>query len=362
MRSAAIPTLVWALVAVWLLACGSVEERRRLTLERAERALALGDTPRALQVLEGFLSYDPRDQEIVTRMAEIHLGSGSPRAAIHILESLPGDVDLDARSTALLARALVASKQIKRAVLLLAGQDARGKADPEVIEDLLQRVARHGKPTHVELPASWYQRLAELQLKHERFHAAAESLRRVDDTSRRDELFEHLIHEALDAGELALLEELPELEQPPLSPWKLLARHRLLRARGLADDAAAVEQDFLTRYPEHPRRYDVLLSLARREIRAGNAERGLELARGAASLRPTEEDPLVEQAFAFEALGRAEEAERMLEIVLSESPHHAGALQLLSRMDRRRMIEDRPAQGGTGKTRVRLSIDSEVDP
>ena len=335
-------------------ACVDVEQRRQSTLERADQQLALGDSPRALQILSSFLSYDPRDLEIHARMAEIHLDLGTSATALHILESVPGDVDLDARSTRLLARALVGQKRLRRAIDVVKLLEGRGEPVEEVLEDLLGALATRRVPRHADIPDPWIERLVLLQLDKKRFAAAVESLDKLPDGESRQSLSEQLIREAWVDGEVEVLAEMPELDQEPESPWKLLAKHRVLSAKKRFDEAAVLEQRFLQRYPEHTHRYDMLLSSARRQLRSGAPGQSLELARSASTLRPSEAAPLMEQALALEALGRADEAERTLEILLASWPDHGGAARLLSRLDRRRG----GALGGDG-ARIRLSIDTE---
>ena len=351
-RSASLLGLVCIMVS--LFGCVDVEERRRSTLERAERQMALGDHPRALQILSSFLTYDPRDLEIHTRMAEIHLDSGTSATALHILESIPGDVDLDARATRLLARALVVQGNLKRAISVVEILHARGEPVDDLLDDLLRRLAVKGVPRRTDLPDPWKQRVVEMQLERKRFEAAAETLRSVPAGERRHQLLEQLIREAWIADEVEVLGKIPALDQEPESAWKLLAKHRVLSATDRLDEAASVEKRFLARYPNHAHRYDMLLSSARRQIRSGALEQGLKSAQSAAGLRPSEPAALMEQALALEALGRTDEAERTLEVVLSTWPSHSGALRLLSRLDRRR-----GGGGASEAAHIRLSIDTE---
>ncbi len=338
--------------------CVDVEQRRQSTLERADRQLALGDSPRALQILSSFLSYDPRDLEIHARMAEIHLDSGTPSSALRILDSVPGDVDLDARSTALLARALVAEGQLRRAIDVVKLLEARGEPVDRVLDELLDSLATRRIPRHADMPDPWIERLVELQLEKQRFAAAAESLDKLSDEESRRSLSERWLRQAWVDAEVQVLEdvlrEMSELRQGTESPWRLLAEHRVLSVKKRFDEAALLERRFLERYPDHVHRYDMLLSSARRELRSGAPGQSLELARSASTLRPSEAAPLLEQALALEALGRAQDAERTLEILLSSWPQHAGAARLLSRLDRRR-----DGTSGVDRARIRLSIDTE---
>lgn len=349
--------------ALWLVillaaagsACSSVDERRRQTLERASRAMDMGDSQRALSVLDSFLGYDPRDLDVIARKAEILLEIDRPRTALQVLESIPGDVALDRRSRNLLARALVGSKRNTRATRLLTRMKPE-EIDQHTLQTLIERLAQSGPPRSVELPDLWLPRLAEEQLDERRYFAAAETVRRMDDPAERDRWFDRVIRQALDADEIRLLRELDEVDRPPVTAWKLLARHRVLNDRGLGEEAAEVEREFLDRFPEHPRRYEISLSLARRENRGGRFEQALALARAAAALRPAEVEPLVEQALALDALGDADQARRILEMALTSAPGHGGARSLLARLDGRLDREETP---GAGSTRIRLSIDAE---
>ena len=348
---------VWLGTVGWLAlttACVDVEQRRQSTLKRADQQLALGDSPRALQILNSFLSYDPRDLEIHARMAEIHLDSGTSATALRILESVPGDVDLDARSTRLLARALVAQGHLRRAIDVVKLLEARGETVDRVLDDLLDALSTRRVPRYADLPDPWVERLVEMQLEKERFAVAVDTLDRLPDGDSRRQLSERLIREAWIDGEVEVLADMPELDQEPESPWKLLVKHRVLIEKKRFDEAAILERRFLEDYPDHTHRYDMLLSSARRELRSGAPGKSLALARSASTLRPSESAPLMEQALALEALGRADEAERTLELLLASWPSHSGAARLLSRLDRRR-----DGVLGTDGARIRLSIDTE---
>ena len=342
-----------------LTACSSVEERRQATLDRAEYLLDLGDTPKALQVLDSFLSYDPRDPVIHHRMAEIHFDEGRPGQAVAILESIPGDVDLGVDSSDLLVRALVAGGHLRRATAILKRAEADSPAGEEremvaeTVEELLLALAEHGVPDRVKLPAHWWSRVVLLQLEKQRLPSAIRNLEKVTDAELRDSLAERIFAQGLSRQEVELFRPMKELTQPPWSAWKLLVRHRLLTGVGQEDEAAVVEKEFLRLHSNHPKRFDMLLMSSRRHARAGEVNRSLELAQEASALRPTRPEPLVEQALALKALDRRQDAEQALETALSLVPDFRPAKNLLKRWDRQK------EKSSSGSTRLRLTVDSE---
>lgn len=337
--------------------CVSVDERRQTTLERAETLLDRGDRAKALGVLDAFLAFDPRDQIVRRHMARIHLDAANPGQALAVLEALPGDVDRQTETHGIWTEALVAAGRYRQAATMLQRAEARGEPDPAARRDLLQALARCCSAGEVPMPEPWLEELVGLMIDGFRLDAAIVGLAEIQDPARRDELAERLFQAAmarpLESRDIKRFRTVEALHRAPDSPWKLLLRHRLMMQDGLEDEAARLEDRFLSLYQDHPRRFHMLLSAGRRSLRAGDADAGLTLAREAATLKPNRPEPLLDQALAFKALDRTGEAERALETALALQPDFRPARDLLARLDRRSGDAD-------SSLRLRLDIDGKA--
>ena len=353
------PTLIFAFsMAISATACTSVDERRRSVIARAEQLLALGEVERAVTVLEAFRDFDPRDVETTLRLAEIRLDQRRACDALGLLDALAPDAGssvpshrADDRRTVALARALAGCGSWQRAAPVLVALHRRGTVPEDALETWLStQAAAGGFAAPVELPVAWRVRLTEKLIRHRQLEPAIESRRMLPPGHPEGRvLLEKILQAAVNGARIEVLRTLEEKDAPPETPWKLLARHRLLTEAGLEDEAALLERRFSERFPDHPRRFDMLLSLARREMRSGRPEEGLELARRASALRPTRIEPLLEQALALDSLGRRREARRALAAVLGMQPGHAAALQLSAEW--RRQEETGGLGEGTGGLR-----------
>ena len=266
-------------VLVLLAGCVSIEERRERVFSQVQTALDAGEADRALAILRSALNYDPRDAALRLRLAEVQLELGQAYAARGTLESLPGDVSKTPEHGRLLAHALVDSGQTWQALPLVIALERKEEVDPDLVHRLLEQLSRHDV-VNAEIPVPWRRRLVRRKLIAGNSSAALLSWRRLPrDDPRREEYFEKILEQALTQNDGSLLQDLPELRKATPSPWTLLARHRLALADGVAGEIAALEDEFLDRFPQHAHRYPILLGKARRSIRRGQYHEGLHLAR-----------------------------------------------------------------------------------
>lgn len=309
-------------------ACVSPTERRSHTLQAAEQAVRSGRSDRAVALLENILSFDPRDLEARRRMVALELDRNNHGRAYLALQGLPGDVEPDRAFRQLEARVLVAIGDWSRALPLMIALDQQGAADLELIEDLLQGLS--GWDPGVELPTDWSRQLFAIQLAGDQLSEAARTARRLPEPARLQAL--DALFEAVYFCDCSLGDDLPELEEEPTSAWKMLIRHRWLLARGAGGRAAALERDFLARFSDHPERFPIVLSKARREIRQGNPAMGLESARQAAALEPTRVEPVVEKGLALIALDRRPEAIEAFDLALAIDPANPVGRRFVERL------------------------------
>lgn len=322
--------LISLLLAFLLAACSSPAERRQKVFQQSTAALDSGDPERALTILRATLAHDPRDAVLRARLATIELDLGHAGNARQTLEALPSDVIAQPEYTQLLARAFVANQQPWQALPLMLAMERQGKANPQLVDKLLRQLAHSGE-VEVALPTAWRMRLLRRELAAGKPAQALDSWRRLQaGTLGRGELFDLILQRALRRNLDTLLLDLPELDESPVTPWKLLARHRLVTRQGTVGAVAGLEEEFLERFPEHPERYPMLLGVAQRKVRGGQVEEGLELARRAAKIAPERPEPLVEQGLAFTLLERPDEARQAFELALALAPHNTVARQFLN--------------------------------
>lgn len=347
MRAAALLLTVALLAGV---SCYDPEARRQEILARAEAHEATGDLEGAADILEGALSADPRDVPVRRALAEHWRRRGDLREAKRVLGGLPSDVPRDAAYQLALTRLSVEIAPVRSAALALPVLESAEELDPMTRDRFLRRWVRSGADPELLEPLSATTRLAavELLIAEERLISAAEAWRVLAaEEARGGQLLDALVEAALRAETWTALEELePELRVLQ-TPGAELALHRVLVRRGAWAEAEALEHDFLERYPDHPQRYALILTRARRESRSGSPEEGLRLAREAARLRPDRADGFVEQAVALQALGRDDEALGAVNSALLVEPSHKVALRLAADL--------KPAQ--PVRSEHRLSID-----
>ena len=318
----------WILTAVFCFACVSPEERQQRSLAAVEEALRVGQMDRAASLLESSLSFDPRDVDARRRLAALELERNRPGQAHRVLSGLPGDVESDDEYRRLEAEVLVAIRDWHRALPLISALDRQGAVDEELVDEMLTGVGRWNP--EVDLPQRWLGRLFEIQVEDRSLINALATAKRLEGPARSRAL-DLWYREAVDCTCVLEL-DLPELEAEPITPWKLLVRHRRLLARGAGGKAAEVERRFLARFPEHPERFRFLLSRARRQNRLGNHEEGLAVALEAASLEPERVGPQVERGLALAALGRRDEALLAFELALAIDPSHRVAQRFFDRL------------------------------
>lgn len=343
--------LAWVLVA-----CTTADERRQRTIELAEQLLTQGDRATAAATLESFLRYDPRDLVVTVRLSRLELDGGNVARALSRLEALPADAPRDAKYFEVLTRAQILAGRVEQALPLLLARPELADGDPTLVDTLVARTAQLPHLTLPELPAPWRTRRVKKLIRAGRLHVALAQWRLLpEDQGDKGELLEHLIQAALAKGETDLLRRAEEVHtEESVTPWKLLARHRLFLERGAEGEAAAVERLFLQRYSGHPERFDVLMSLLQRENRRGRADQALRLAEEAVSLRPSAVDAMVERALALRSLGRKDAARAQLELVLALDPDHRAARLLLRRDDEAR----RNGEPGTAIGKLELKLEA----
>lgn len=339
------------LLLFMLTACASPTARQAAALESADAALAAGDPERAAQVLKAAHGYDPRDLRIVTRWAAILVDQGAGHHAVEVLAAVPGDVTLDLPARQVLARALIAAGWLERAIPVLAALERQGEADPPVLAAWFERAARSTFEPGPSLPVAWLPRLINGMVQAERLAAAAAALARLPaDHPAHPELVDALLARAVARDERQVLTDLLAGYEGPETAWSLLARHRLLTARGAAGEAAEIEKRFLDRFPDHPWRYDILLARARRAVRQGQPAAGLAHAEEAVALDPLRPEAFVERGLALHALGDLVAAEAAFELALGLDPTNAIASRQLTGLRR-------AAPGTLGTLSVRLETE-----
>lgn len=364
------------LACVWI-SCTSADERRARTVELADELLARGDRAAAVAALESFLDYDPRDLAVTVRLAQLDLetsdagdASGALRALAR-LESLPagalaGGGTEDYFDT--LVRARVYAGRIEQALPMLIARPETAQAHPELWQALIYRSAQLPQLVLPDLPARWRARRVDQLIQTGRLGPALDQWRLLpkveedeenrEDTATRAQLLERILQASWARNELDHLRNsegmAEEVTAEPPTPWKLLVRHRLLLDRHEEGEAAEVERRFLRRYPGHPQRFEVLMSLLRRENRRGHPDEALRLADEAVSLRPSDVGPMFEKALALRRLGRDDQARAQLELVLAQEPHHEAARLLLHRDDETR----RAGRGGPRVESLELKLET----
>ncbi len=341
----------WATVTILVVVvcgCPSPASRRRAALARVDLVLATGDLDRAESELREYLRFAPRDVAARTRLAALLESRGRASEALGELESLPDSVALDLAARQLLGRLLLARGDLLRCAPVLVGLEFDLALDDELRQRLLTAAATSSCPATVArlVPANWQRQLVRRCLASDHFEQAIVCLGMLPvDDPQRPELIDEVVSTALERDELALLRQHGELLDPADSPAKLVARHRLLLVNARWAEAAAVEQLFLERYPDRPERCGILLSMARRLVRSGRSEEGLEVANEALLLNPMLVDAMSEKGRALVALGREDEAKRVYETILELRPNDPVA---------RRILEP-PENESSGSLELRLS-------
>ena len=351
-----------ALLVLLLSGCTSPEEHRRRTVEMADEMLARGDRSAAVAALEGFLRYDPRDLAVTVRLAQLDLDDGEAHAALRRLEGLPSEAprqgELGDDYFEALTRARVHAGCVEQALPMLLARPDLSEADPKLVDVFLERSYLTPHLDLPDLPEAWRARRVEGLIRQGHLAAALDQWRRLASADTR--LVELLFQAALARSELNLLRQAEEVHAEPPTPWKLLARHRLFLERAEEGEAAEVERQFLSRYPGHPRRFDVLMSRLRRENRSGRPNEALRLADEATALRPSDLAAMVERALALRSLGRMDRARSQLEQVLAQDPTYEAARMLLHRDDEARREKRDKEAGKNAGTLSRLELKLEA--
>ncbi len=99
--------------------------------------------------------------------------------------------------------------------------------------------------------------------------------------------------------------------------------------------AAAIEVDFLNRFPNHAGRHEILVAMARRAVRTGRHQEALRLANESLQLDPGSAGALVEKGRALQGLGQHQKARQVFELVLDSKPDNAIAMRLVEQEQRR---------------------------
>lgn len=333
-----IPCLAGALsIVLTCLACADHEGQRRARLARAEAAELAGDLDGAVQALEQGLAADPRDRVLRLALAEHWMRRGRPGSARSVLEGMPSDVSPDEGHLRLLAQLALVDAPLVAAIRALARLDERGDLEPEARDALLDRwITAGAKPSLLaRLPARLrvraVERILEVDASARRAPEAWAVL--VAGEPEGERLLDALLARALRSHAQPAWEPFEERLRAASTPRSLLMVHRVLIERGDWAEAEQVERTFLRRHGDHPERYTLVLTRARRESRSGSAEEGLRLAREAGRLRPDRADALVEETIALRALGRTEDARRALHEALLVEPDDPLARRLSAELD-----------------------------
>lgn len=323
--------LLLAVAALAGAGCGDPQARREARLARAEARESAGDAAGAARLLRGALDADPRDARVRRALAEHWMRRGAPDEARRVLDDLPEDVPRDADYLAALARASLDLAPLAEAAAALATLERAGPVDTALRDRFLQRWLETRAAPEILRPLSSSAAGTALELvleKGDLARAAALWRAVAARTPDADRLLDRLVEATLRAEDWAPLDALEAALRARGTPEALVALHGVWLRKGAAGEAAALEADFLRRFPDHPARFPLLLARARRENRAGEHADALTLAQGASRLRPEEADALVEQAVALRALRRPAEARAVIETALLAEPRDPAAERL----------------------------------
>lgn len=335
-------------------ACVSPQQARQSTLDAAASAASSGDLERAVDRLALGVRSDPRDIEMVRRLAEAELAAGRAHDAHAALVALPADVPRDDAYRAVLADAELRTGRLAEAAALVTALEAKGGAPRELVDRLLDELAARPLPRESArlLPVAWRERLVRAHIDGGALEPAALHVLDLPSSSTsRGLLLSDIVARAVADGDLEVVRRHRELLDGEPTPERLLLRHRLLVARDAWQEAESVEREMMARHPSHPLRFEVLLVMASRYNRTGRSAEALALADEAVGLSPSTASALRERAIALDALGRTDEARRAFELLLAADAADALAARRVLTADRR---------GDAGK--VSIHIESERSP
>lgn len=324
--------IVTVLTAIGTSACTSPQSRRQESLRRAQEAVASGDLARAAEVLSSAHGFDPRDQLIVVRLAELYEESHAYTQALRLVERFPEKVQ-QPRWLNLRARLLLHCGRAREGGRLSMSLAKRGEAEEETFQALSDLVVQHrmGPGRVGDLTGPWARRLAERLVDAGETDVALAWLEHSPAVSDLEEdlLLQELFELALASDDLALVRRIDSLVADADSPLALLVHRRRLVLSGKKAAVARLDQRFLGRFPDDPRRGDILESEARRHLARGDLKQALSQADQALALDGSRVDALIVRALALEWSGQIEEGRSALRTALALEPDNRVAREAL---------------------------------
>jgi Flp pilus assembly protein TadD len=306
-------------------------------LERADTAAASGDLDKTITVLENALSYDPRDTTIAARLAEVLIADSQNRRAFRVLEDIPEDAPRDSRHLNLRARLLAQFNRLDKAVRVSKALQISGSLDADTEKMVLQELASAcAKPdADRPLPASWQAVIADHQIQDGHLTEAAEWLAGLPDSDPdRIRLAGVLLEQVMRNQSLTITEHMARLAQEDTTPSSMLVLRRYRTDQKAWADVAALEEQFLTQYPDHQFWPEVAMASAVRLLRSGDPQAARALTDRLVFLNPNDVEALNVRGFALKSVGYIKLAREAFELALGIDPNNSRSRAGLSALQR----------------------------
>lgn len=319
--------------AIVMAGCTSPETRRQESLRAADAAAARGDLERAEEVLRRARAYDPRDALIATRLGQVQETQGRYDRALGLLERFPDEVEhsdwLNLRARLLLR--CRRTQEAARIASVLEQGDLLEEATVKTFADIV--VKRRLTPATVgSLPVSWLFMLVETLLEEGDPVTALAWMELSGEDLAPAGVIEAFMEHAVASDSREFVQRVDRLISPADSAMETLVHRRALELSGKEAEVTRVDSRFLARYPDHPRRGEILVAEARRHLYRGEAEEALRLVDEALALDGSDVWALVLRGLALEWSGRTKEAERAFRTALAVDPSNRMARESLRSM------------------------------
>jgi tetratricopeptide (TPR) repeat protein len=312
--------------------CTSPQSRREESLRRAQEAAANGDLDRAAETLGTAHGFDPRDRLIVFHLARIYEETRAYRQASRLVESFPEEV-VEPRWLNLRARLLLRCGRVQEGVRLATSLARKDEAEEETFQTLSDIVVQRKMcPEQMgDVTGSWVRRLAERLVDAGEPGLALswiEHLPAVIDL-QEDVLLQGLCELAIVSDDKSLVRRIDSLVADADSPLALLVHRRRLLLAGRKAEISRLDQRFLERFPDDPRRGDILESEARRHLARGDLKQASSVADQALALDGSRVGALIVRGLALEWSGQIEEGRTALRTALALEPDNRVAREAL---------------------------------
>ncbi len=313
-------------------ACTSPGIRREESLRRAEEAAGRGDLDRAAEILRAAQGFDPRDQQIVARLAQVYEEDREYWQALRLVDGFPEEVQ-EPHWLNLRARLLLRCGRIREGVRLSTSLAQKGKAEEETFQAFSDIVVQHrlGPEPMDDLPVSWIRGLGERLANAGGAGAALSWLERLSPTTdlEEDGLVQRLVDLALESDDRSLVQRVDNLVSNADSPLGLLIHRHALVLAGKKTEVARLDARFLASFPDDPRGGEILESEGRRHLARGAFEQALSHADRALALDGSRVEALILRGLALEWSGKIEEGRAALRTALALEPDNRVAREAL---------------------------------